>query len=806
MIFLRTLAVFGMVCFCVNCSQGKSNSERGGGAASSDGNGTIQVTGVLTVEAKYSNSSDLLQRKEVNIEDSSGVEVAKGFSDANGAFSVAMPGQLAVDSSPASLNLVSGYKVVSLIEDDGDGKVLGVKQDISISRAQAAEGTVKLGTFPFSEIAAIKGIVRFVNADGSENTSVNKIGTDVYLPGFSLVAKTDAAGKFLILYIPPGQYTVRIEKGSMQKELDAEVVANTTLNLGTVDVLADTIPPITSTSKESTDFRNPLCLGLTADDSNAIIYFTVDGSTPTATQPFRYDAVTKTTCGATADCSICIENRSTTVKFFSVDAAGNAEDMKAKFYFYNEKWADPDDTTSPLTKVFVDSAEVTEDSAVSAKPVIISLSANEGANIYYTLDGTTPTTGSGVYSTPLEIKQTTEIKYFSVDWAFNAETVKTKQIRVYRWHKKETSSKSAPSFVKFYTSAASFERPVSLVYDSSKASNKLLAFGYAGEVSSQISNCNGGSEAAQMAVFETYEFDGSTWTKIDTLQSTGRITSNDYRKTIVFYDTAFDRPIALVLVVEQGCNGTSPTTTAKLNHYYFEPNRRLSKWVSFSPADTDTAAPQGGTLADMGSLSAAFSSYSKKTVVLGRGSDGLGKLRVIDFSGSSAGSWSKKSATGAIFSLKKPNFGDLVYHEQGRKFVYVGGGDSGSDIIGGDGLTYELPEGQLLETSPATDNFTTLTSVPTTGPAAVYMPTLNTILAFGGIENVSVPSLISNTTWIYFDTDPDQPNWIEAPQDVRPSARVNPSMTYDPDSDSVWLFGGVSRSGALLLDTWQFTY
>ena len=45
--------------------------------------------------------------------------------------------------------------------------------------------------------------------------------------------------------------------------------------------------------------------------------------------------------------------------------------------------------------------------------------------IYYTTDGTTPTTASPVYSSPIDIPVTTTLKFFAKDLVGNSETVKS---------------------------------------------------------------------------------------------------------------------------------------------------------------------------------------------------------------------------------------------------------------------------------------------------------------------------------------------------------------------------------------------
>ena len=60
-------------------------------------------------------------------------------------------------------------------------------------------------------------------------------------------------------------------------------------------------------------------------------------------------------------------------------------------------------------------------------PVSVSLEADETATIYYTTDGTTPTTSSSVYEEPISISAETTLRFFAVDDAGNQSTVESEQ-------------------------------------------------------------------------------------------------------------------------------------------------------------------------------------------------------------------------------------------------------------------------------------------------------------------------------------------------------------------------------------------
>jgi hypothetical protein len=110
----------------------------------------------------------------------------------------------------------------------------------------AIASSLKLGKLSMEEVAAIRGQIIFIDQNGEENTKTARIDKEAYIPGLSIYGRTDKDGKFLLLYVPEGSYTLRIEKGIYVKEMDVTVQAGKTLNLSTIQLQTDTISPSTT--------------------------------------------------------------------------------------------------------------------------------------------------------------------------------------------------------------------------------------------------------------------------------------------------------------------------------------------------------------------------------------------------------------------------------------------------------------------------------------------------------------------------------------------------------------------------------
>jgi hypothetical protein len=163
------------------------------------------------------------------------------------------------------------------------------------------------------------------------------------------------------------------------------------------DTTPDVTPPTVTVSPAGGTFTSNQNVILSTE-AGAIIYYTLDGSTPTQSSSVYTAPLTMTS--------------SKTLKYFAKDTAGNVSTVQTQTYTLNL------DTTAPVVTINPAPGPYTSSQSVT-------LTSNETATIYYTLDGTTPTTSSSVFSGALVRSSTTTIKYFAKDTAGNASTVQT---------------------------------------------------------------------------------------------------------------------------------------------------------------------------------------------------------------------------------------------------------------------------------------------------------------------------------------------------------------------------------------------
>jgi hypothetical protein len=88
--------------------------------------------------------------------------------------------------------------------------------------------------------------------------------------------------------------------------------------------------------------------------------------------------------------------------------------------------AAPTTTATPAAGTYLEAQSVTLSCSDPSSPPGVDPHAGSGCdNIYYTTDGTTPTPSSPIYSSPINIAQTTTLKFLAIDRAGNIEDVRT---------------------------------------------------------------------------------------------------------------------------------------------------------------------------------------------------------------------------------------------------------------------------------------------------------------------------------------------------------------------------------------------
>ena len=160
------------------------------------------------------------------------------------------------------------------------------------------------------------------------------------------------------------------------------------------------LPPYPVTTAEPKGGVYPASYTLSVSlrtDREAVIYYTLDGSTPEIGRG-------NTLKGKSPVEGIKI-SRDTVLKFFAVDKNGNVEKVKSEKY------------TIDLPPVL----RVDPPGGIYNSPQMVVISSNEPCDIYYTLDGRTPTKedydGFGKDSVSIEVSSDLILKFFAEDYA-----------------------------------------------------------------------------------------------------------------------------------------------------------------------------------------------------------------------------------------------------------------------------------------------------------------------------------------------------------------------------------------------------
>ncbi|AKB33736.1 cell surface protein [Methanosarcina siciliae HI350] len=199
------------------------------------------------------------------------------------------------------------------------------------------------------------------------------------------------------IYTAVGNYTVRL-KVSNYGGSDEEVKTDYIISL------PDTEPPTVTANPAGGNITSATQVALLTTDNldpNPVIYYTTNGDDPTTASTRYAGAITIT--------------NSTVLKFIAVDASGNASPMQTETYTLEDMEA-PNVTASPAGGTITVSTQVILSATDNADP---------DPSIYYTTDGSDPTTNSTQYTGAINITESTVLKFVAVDTSGNVSPVKT---------------------------------------------------------------------------------------------------------------------------------------------------------------------------------------------------------------------------------------------------------------------------------------------------------------------------------------------------------------------------------------------
>jgi len=191
--------------------------------------------------------------------------------------------------------------------------------------------------------------------------------------------------------------------------LKAIAISDGMINSSILTAVYTIIPPdqvaMPTASPDGGNYSSAQTVTLASTTINAEIYYTTNGNTPT-TGDTLYNGV-----------GVPI-NSSTTLKAIAVKTGMIDSDVMVEDYIIN-------------IVVQLSKPTATPDSGSYSNFVDVNLSASSGATIYYTLDGTIPTTGSYTYGLPIHLVSNTNLKAIAVKTGYLDSDIMSKDYNVY---------------------------------------------------------------------------------------------------------------------------------------------------------------------------------------------------------------------------------------------------------------------------------------------------------------------------------------------------------------------------------------
>jgi len=376
--------------YTTNGSQATIASTRYSGAISVTGSETINAVAVNT-----SSSSNYTQSLDASAAYSLSGSAPIPVISTTGGTSTTYPGTLSVTITDTDTNAAIYYTT------DGSGP--------SVTNGQLYSGAIRVAS-----TETITAVAVDLNHGYSNSAAVSQGFTVTEAtPAIAPAAGTVASGtKVTITDADPGATIYFTTNGSPANTSSTPyagaitLTATETINAIAVDtissyilsqdasaaytILTVTVPPLTisSTSGTSTTYPSTFSVTLADTDTNAIIYYTTDGSTPSATNGTQYTTGTPFTVSQTE-----------TVSAIAIDSSTSST-VATQLFTVQE--AEPQ-FSPPAGNI-----------PASGASIRIS-DVDPNAIIYYTTNGNPATTSSTQYSLPISVTSATTINAVAID-------------------------------------------------------------------------------------------------------------------------------------------------------------------------------------------------------------------------------------------------------------------------------------------------------------------------------------------------------------------------------------------------------
>ena len=312
--------------------------------------------------------------------------------------------------NPGTLTLSNGAAITN------NGKISINSLNLSSGATVNTHGTLELTNVP-------KGAVINNYATFFSPRQLTLNGTLTIFKGGILTFSHDSiAATNPIVYMGEGARF----KGEISKNYTAILPDNSSVRLsGNFDykVIKTAAPTITF---GGTNSQNQRLLNISCTTPNAIIYFTIDGSEPTlSSSVFNGSVYVKQNCTINA-VARAVDTILSDVSTASANAAAAPVTEQPAQTEPEQPTTTPEPEQVNPALPNAQTPSITPAAGIYPYRQMIYLNcATNGAKIYYTTDGTTPTTASKLYTAPFDIVSTTVVKAIAVKHGMNSSEVLT---------------------------------------------------------------------------------------------------------------------------------------------------------------------------------------------------------------------------------------------------------------------------------------------------------------------------------------------------------------------------------------------